>query len=124
LAERIAARKPPDDAQVRQWVAGLDAQRFAAREMAEKSLRELGSQAEPFLRAELKRVPTPEVKERITKLLADIDAAKPTPAENRERRAVRALEWTATPAARALLAKWAQGDPAAALTRAAKAAAR
>lgn len=29
-----------------------------------------------------------------------------------------ALEWTDTPAAKALLAKWTKGDPAAALTRA------
>jgi RNA polymerase sigma factor (sigma-70 family) len=124
LAEKMAARKGPDEARVKRWVADLDAPRFAARERAEKDLRELGPQAEPFLRAELKRRPTAEAKERITKLLADIDAAKPTPALNRERRAVQALAWTDTPAARALLAKWAEGDPSADLTKAARAAVR
>jgi WD40 repeat protein len=124
LAEKVAARKPPDDAQVRQWIADLDSPRFAAREQAEKHLRELGSQAEPALRAELKRGPTPEVKERITKLLADIAAAKSTPEQNRELRAVQALAWMDTPAARAVLAKWAEGDANAALTKAAKAAGR
>jgi RNA polymerase sigma factor (sigma-70 family) len=122
LAQKVAARKPPADAQVKQWIADLDSPKFATREKAEKDLRELGPQAEPSLRAELKLGPTPEVKERITKLLADAATAKPTPEQNRELRAVQALEWMDTPASRALLAKWAQGDPSAALTKAAKAA--
>ena len=37
----------------------------------------------------------------------------------RELRAVQALRWQDTPAARGLLAEWAKGDPAATLTRAA-----
>ena len=39
-------------------------------------------------------------------------------------RAVQALEWADTDAARALLARWDKGDPAAALTKAAAAARR
>jgi hypothetical protein len=57
---------------------------------------------------------------RLEALLTALAARKLSPAEVREMRAVLALEWQGTRAARELLADWAKGDPAAALTRAAR----
>jgi RNA polymerase sigma factor (sigma-70 family) len=122
LGARVAARKAPDEAVVRRLIADLDAPAFATREQAEKDLRDLAGSAEAPLRQELRAKPSPEARRRIERLLAAVETRQLTAAEVREVRAVQALAWTDA-AARPLLAKWAQGDPSAALTRAAAAAA-
>jgi WD40 repeat protein len=116
LREKVAPRRAPDEARVRQWIADLDASGFAAREKAEKALRDLGGPAEPYLRKAMAAEPSPEAKQRIGKLLREIEARRLTPAEVREVRAVQALAWMDSAASRALLAEWAKGDPAATLT--------
>ena len=120
LGEKVAASKAPDEARTKQWIADLDAPLFASREKAEKDLRSLSGQAESHLRKQLHSNPSLEVKRRIESLLRDIEARKLTTAEVREVRAVQALEWMNTEAARRLLAKWAEGDPNATLTKAAR----
>jgi RNA polymerase sigma factor (sigma-70 family) len=122
LGGKIEPRKAPDDALLRRLIADLDSPAFATREKAEKDLRDIGAAAEARLRQASRANPSPEVGRRIERLLAALDGRQLTAAEVREVRAVQALEWTDSGAARALLAKWARGDPAAALTRAAAAA--
>jgi hypothetical protein len=124
LKARVAARPAPDEARMKQLLADLDSPRFAVREKAEADLRDLSAQAEPYLRRALKGGPSAEMVKRIETLLAAITAGKLSPAELREVRAVQALAWMDTPAAREVLAEWAKGDPAAGLTRAARAAGR
>jgi hypothetical protein len=120
LEARVAARKAPDEARIKQWIADLDSPLFAARQQAEKDLRSLSGQAESHLRKQLKSNPSLEVRRRIEELLREIEARNLTAAEVREARAVEAMGWVNTEAARALLAKWAEGDPNATLTKAAK----
>jgi len=118
---KVKARPAPDAVAVRKLIADLDSPKFAVREKAEGELRELSVQAEPFLNKAQAAGLSPEAAKRIETLLTEIAAHKLSPAELREVRAVQALNWMDTPAARALLAEWAKGDPAATLTRAARA---
>jgi hypothetical protein len=124
LKAKVTSRQAPAADRVARLIADLDAPRFAAREKAEADLRALGPQAEPFLQRALKASPSAEAAKRLEALRAALAARKLSPAEVRELRAVLALEWQGTPSARELLADWARGDPAAALTGAAKRAGR
>jgi WD40 repeat protein len=121
--KRVAARRTPSDADIRRRIAELDSPRFDEREQAEKELEEIGGQAEAPLRKELENKPSAEAKRRIQDLLHRIEARQLGAAERREVRAVQALRWMNNEAAHKLLAKWAQGDPKAALTKAARQAA-
>jgi WD40 repeat protein len=120
LKANVTARQAPSADQMAKLISDLDSVKFAVREKAEADLRDLGPQAEPFLRKALKASPSAEATKRLEALLAALAARKLSPSEVRELRAVQALEWQGTPAARELLADWAKGDPAASLSRAAK----
>jgi RNA polymerase sigma factor (sigma-70 family) len=120
LQSNVKARPIPDAKAMRKLIADLDSPRFAVREKAEGVLRELSAQAEPFLKRAQNAGPSPEAGKRLESLLKEIAAHKFSPGELREVRAVQALNWMGTAAARALLAEWAKGDPAATLTRAAR----
>jgi hypothetical protein len=124
LKEKVSAQSAPDAASVNRLIADLDSPRFAVREQAEADLRELGEQAVSHLRGALRAKPSAEGARRIEVLLAVADSGKMPPPRLRELRAVQALVWMDTPAARGLLAEWAKGDPAAALTKAAQSAGR
>jgi RNA polymerase sigma factor (sigma-70 family) len=124
LKSKLSARQAPAADHMARLIADLDSPRFAVREKAEADLRNLGPQAEPFLQRALMAKPSAEAAKRIESLLTALAARKLSPAEVRDLRAVQALEWQGTPAARALLAEWAKGDPTAALTRAAQAVGR
>ncbi|QJW97436.1 sigma-70 family RNA polymerase sigma factor [Frigoriglobus tundricola] len=117
LGEKIAAKKAPDEGPIKALIADLDSPQFAVREKAEKDLRDLSVSAERHLRDELVVSQSPEVRQRVGKLLKAIEARKLTAVESREVRAVQALRWMDTEAARELLAKWAKGDPSATLTK-------
>jgi RNA polymerase sigma factor (sigma-70 family) len=121
LKAKVSARPAPNAERVNQLIADLDSPRFAAREKAEGELRDLSTQAEPFLKKAQQAGPSAEAAKRIESLLSEIAAHKLSPAELREVRAVQAFQWMGTRAARALLEQWAKGDPAATLTRAVKA---
>ena len=120
LAAKVAVRKAPDETRIKQWIADLDSPVFAAREKAEKNLRSLSRQAESHLRKQLEAKPSLEMRRHIDNLLRHIEAQNLTVAERREVRAVQALTWMNTEAARTVLAKWAEGDPNATLTKAAR----
>jgi len=81
----------------------------------------LGEQAHPALRAALSVGPEAESRKRIQALLAE-PALVRTPEIRRRFRAIELTAAIGTPEAKALLAEWAKGDPAARETQAAKAA--
>jgi hypothetical protein len=120
LAAKVTAHQAPDEARIRQGIADLDSSAFETREKAEKKLRSLGGQAESHLRKQLEAKPSLEARRRIEGLLEAIEARNLTAAEVREVRAVQALAWMNSKAARTLLAQWAEGDPSATLTKVAK----
>jgi RNA polymerase sigma factor (sigma-70 family) len=120
LKSKVTTREAPAADRMAKLIADLDSQRFGERERAEADLRDLGPQAEPYLQKALKASPSAEATKRLEALQAALAARKLSPAEVRELRAVQAMEWQGTAAARELLAEWAKGDPAATLTRAAK----
>jgi hypothetical protein len=97
-------------------VAALDSPAFAVRERAARDLAALGPGAEPAVRAALAKQASAEARQRIDALLAAWDRE-----HRRAGHALDVLEAVATPDARTLLAELAQGDPAARLTRAARA---
>lgn len=119
LRVKVTVRKAPEEARITQWIADLDSPDFSVREKAQKNLRSLSIQAEPHLRKQLQANPTLEMRRRIRNLLEEIESRSLTADEIREVRAVQALEWMNSEAARTLLAKWAEGDPSATLTKAA-----
>jgi hypothetical protein len=119
LGGKLRAKKSPAEARIKQWNAHLHSPRFATREKAEKDLRDLSGLVESHLRQELPSNPLLEVRKRIGNLLRALEARKLTAEDRREVRAVQALEWMNTAAARQLLAGWAKGDLNATLTKAA-----
>jgi WD40 repeat protein len=102
-------------------VAQLDSKQFKLRAAASKELARLGVDAEPALRAALRRDPSPEVRRRIEQLLRDIAQRPPAPEVLRRVRSIQILEQIGSPAARDILQTLAKGDPDAWLTREAKA---
>jgi WD40 repeat protein len=106
---------------VNQCLADLGADRYAAREAAQKELQALGRLVEPDLKAARERTKSEEVRTRLDGLLAKMSPER-TPAELVQARAVAAMELAGTPAARKLLADWAAGAAGARLTIDAKSA--
>jgi hypothetical protein len=100
----------------------LDSDSFQIREDATRELQRLGEAVEPQLRKALSERPSPEMRLRIKQLLESYKADRqhPSPERLRQLRAVEVLEQIADSTARQLLAVWAQGAPAAPLTRHAK----
>jgi RNA polymerase sigma factor (sigma-70 family) len=124
LGERLRPAAAPDAKRVARLIADLDSKEFAARQKATAALEKLGALVVAPLRAALAKRPALEAAQRIEKLL-DVVASQPQPPEKlRDLRAVEALEYIATPHARAVLRALAQGAPGARLTRDAQAALR
>jgi hypothetical protein len=105
-----------------QLLANLDDRQFEARRKASEELERLGELAEPAVRKELEKSPPLEVQRRLEKIVAEIERQNDSHEHRQRLRAVQALEKIATPEARKLLEKLAQGTPEARLSRAAKAA--
>src|SRR5262249_56665812 len=106
-------------ANVNKLLADLDSDDFDTRQKASQALAVLGAASEPALRKALGG-PSLEVRLRAEKLLRKL-LSQPLPAEELRRlRAVEALEYAGTPAARGLLDALARGAPDARLTREAK----
>ncbi len=117
--------RPAGDAdrkEVRQLIAALDSDSFAAREKAARQLEGLGSAAVPALREALAAKPSPEVRRRLEALLSRAPHAAPPAEVVRKLRAILVLEQVASEKARGLLAELAEGVPSAAETQEAKAA--
>jgi hypothetical protein len=112
-------RPAPSAERVAALIADLDAGAFAPRERAGAELRELGRVVEPALKRALEAGPTIEAHRRLERLLKDITG----PGERaRPVRAVQALEYANTPAARTLLKDLAAGPADEPLSQEAKAA--
>ncbi len=103
----------PPAARVDELIAQLGSDDFRLREAATAELKALGRAADPALRAAVKSTTVPEVRHRLTALLAGV--AKCSNDDLRLIRVVEAAEWMETPAARRLLETWAAGPPEATL---------
>jgi hypothetical protein len=93
------------------WIAGLDDDRFAAREAAAARLRSVGTAAVPQMQAALNRSPSPEKRRRLE---AIVGAIREAPVPSDWLFAIRGrmvLEQIGTPEARKLLDEWAAADP-------------
>jgi RNA polymerase sigma factor (sigma-70 family) len=115
-----AAFQPPaakPDPAIAALIAALDDDDFASREAASKQLKAAGAAAEAAMRKALTQNPSPEARRRIAEVLAGMPIApQKLPVGGDTLRLVRAmevLERAGTPAARALLATWADqtADP-------------
>jgi RNA polymerase sigma factor (sigma-70 family) len=121
LREKLSPIQPIEKRRVRQLLEKLDAEAFAEREEANRQLLELGEQALPVLRQALNDRPALETKKRIERVIDELTSILP-PDQLRLLRALAVLEWSNRPEAGEHLRRLAGGDPAARLTRAAKAA--
>lgn len=124
--ELLAGVRPAvaDGPELRRLVARLDDDDFDRREAAQAELRAAGLAVLPALRRDRDAARSPEVRTRLTALLADPPTLADSPDALRRWRAVGVLEAVATPAARRLLAALADGATDAPETRAAAAALR
>jgi RNA polymerase sigma factor (sigma-70 family) len=122
LSQHLQPITHPDAKRLAALVADLDSETFARRDMAMKELAKLMELAEPALRKALASEPSPELRRRIEALLDKLHAPVRGAETLRSLRAVEVLEHIATPEARQLLQKLAEGATAARLTREAKAA--
>jgi RNA polymerase sigma factor (sigma-70 family) len=101
-------------------IKNLDNDDFPRRDAAEKGLFYLGKDIEPMLREVLRRPGRSlEQRRRLERVVLKVRAMRVSPETLRHLRAVQALEGAATPEARALLRKLAQGLPTAPQTKAA-----
>ncbi len=120
LKEQLKPAVPADEKDIQTHLARLDDDDFDTRERAFARLKEHGELALPLLRKALAGSPSPNLKAKLEDLIAR--AQEMTPERLRGVRAVLALEYIGTAAARDLLAEVAKGAPAARLTRDADAA--
>jgi hypothetical protein len=103
---------------MRALIRQLDSERFTEREIAQKQLCGVGRAAEDLLRSALNDNPSPEMKQRLTQILArgKGDWVRPTGEDLGALRAVAVLEAIGTAPARELLKDWANGKPGERLT--------
>jgi WD40 repeat protein len=113
--------KPQAVARYPELIARLDSKHFTVRSAATKDLARLGIKAEPTLRAALSNKPSLETRQRVERLLRELEEQPPPPEVLRGVRSVQVLEQIGSPAARDVLQLLATGDPDAWLTREAKA---
>jgi hypothetical protein len=113
-----------DPVQLKKWLADLDSRVFAARQHASLQLQEAGELAEPALRDLLANDPPLEVRQRVERLLARLDAGVLKPEQLQELRAIEVLERIGTAEARQLLERLSQGATGARSTEDAKHAVR
>jgi hypothetical protein len=121
FSRRLQRVEVPNAAKMRQHVADLDSPDFTIRERAESELGRLEELAEPELRKTAAKSVSPEVRRRAKSLLAKLDAEPPSAKPLQAMRGIEVLERIATPEARQLLLKLADGAPSSRLTREAKA---
>jgi hypothetical protein len=124
LKDRLRPAPSSDTQRLRRLLADLDNERFTVREEARKGLEEMGELAEPALWQALAGKPALEVRRRIQGLLEKLRGPVTRPETLRAVRAVAVLEDIATPEARNVLERLAQGAPEARLTQEAKASLR
>jgi WD40 repeat protein len=109
-----------DTQRVDQLIQDLDSDLFTVREKATEELQKLGPVVAGSLRRVLAASPSAEVRLRVRRLLDKIDVGEVSSDRLGMLRRLELLEQIGTPDARHLLAKLAQGEPAAELTQEAK----
>jgi WD40 repeat protein len=122
LAKELAPREAPAPDRIRKWMQDLQSDRFVVREQAHGELAKLEEIAEPYLKKALAEDPPLELRRRAEQLLKELSRLRPNPNRLQAVRAIEALEWIGTPAARAALERMAGGAPGAEVTLAAQAA--
>jgi WD40 repeat protein len=120
LKERIQPVLAQDAGTVAKLIALLDSAKFAERNQAQAALEKMGEGAVGTIKVALAGKITEETRRRLEELLRK--CAVTTPTSLRHHRAIAALEWIGTPAARTLLQALADGAPDARLTVEARAA--
>jgi HEAT repeat protein len=108
LKERLKPARLADPRRLRRLLADLGSERFNIRDAAMRELRALGEEIEPFLDAARKEKRSLEFQSRAD-ALRDAIRVVYSPQTLRRLRAVQALEYIGTPAARQLLAELAKG---------------
>jgi hypothetical protein len=106
-----------DHQSIAQLIKALDNDVFAVREKASQELQKMGEAAEPALRKLLTDAAPPEAQDRARQLLEKLAVAAIAPEMLQALRAIEALEYMGTPAARELLEELAQGTSAAQVRR-------
>jgi hypothetical protein len=131
LRDRLKPVPPADRPRIEQSLKDLDSTDFQKREEAGQKLLQIGETAVAAMHQRLQGKPSLEVRERLEKLLQQIESRPLTADELRAGRALEALAHMNAPEARALLEALAQGgagakqtEDARALLRAAQAMAR
>jgi WD40 repeat protein len=122
VGERVPAPAPTPAATIAKHIDGLAADEFPDREAARKALEGLGGEAAAALRQAAEKSASPQVRKTAAELLDKLEAPATRADELRLLRAVEAMEHLGTPAARAVLDKWAAGPPGHRLTTEATAA--
>jgi WD40 repeat protein len=110
LAGRLVPLGPPDHQQIAQWIADLDAPRFATRERAQRALQGLRWQPASALKKALAGQTTPEARRRMQSLLDSLDEQAALAAYIRHARVLEVLEHQGTAEARQLLAALTHGS--------------
>jgi WD40 repeat protein len=108
LKSRVPPTPPLDAKRLRGLLADLGSERFNVRDTAMRELRALGEEIEPYLDEARKEKRSLEFQSRAD-TLRDAMRVVHSPETLRRLRAVQALEYIATPAARQLLAELAKG---------------
>jgi hypothetical protein len=121
LASKLLPVREVEAARMAQLIADLNSDRVEIRDKASEQLGELEELAEPALRKAADS-PLPEVRRRAQRLLEPIDRHVLTGVHARPIRALELLERIGSVPARQLIARLAEGAPAARQTREAKAA--
>jgi RNA polymerase sigma factor (sigma-70 family) len=116
IRERLRPIAPPDETKVQRLLTALDSDQFEERDHAARELRVLGEAVESQLRRFLAAKPSTEAARLVKELLEGLP-----PGQLRQERALEALEWIGTGAARDALRHLATGSPDARLTLDAKA---
>jgi hypothetical protein len=122
LKDRLQPALPQDPQQIKKLVADLASDRFALREAATKQLLAFDPPPLSAIRQALGANPSLESRRRLEQILSQVEGPLVVDSETvRGARAVAVLEKVASPEARRILEKLAQGAPEARLTREAKA---
>jgi RNA polymerase sigma factor (sigma-70 family) len=121
LARELRPARALERDELRRLVADLDSDRFAVRDAAAKRLEQLGDENESAVKRALDNGPSNELRRRLEAWLADLTHIGLVGARLRSLRGAQVLERIGTIEARRVLADLAKGDPAARLTKEAKA---
>lgn len=113
------ASEPRNIQQITMWIADLDSNRFQVRKRANEELEKLGPPAESALRRKLAKQSSREVRQRVERLLANIEQQHP-PEWLRMMRSLEVLEDIGSPEAKRILETLANGVEGFRLTREAR----